>query len=152
MKLNPRQAQLVERMAPGVLCAEGFLGPDPRPLDEILADDARAVEAFGLTHEQIADKLDEIIESAQAAFGNPVRVGPQLSAIAREAMGPIPCPWGGCGVFAKGDVTLKDESNGKTLRLTALSAHLVREHGFYQGRQTAYRLEPAELAELLDLA
>ncbi len=152
MKLNPRQAQIVERMAPGVLCAEGFLGPDPRSLEDILAEDAGAVESLGLTHEQIGDRLNEIIQAAQAALGNPVRVGAQLTAIASDAMGPIPCPWGGCGVFAKGDVTLTDESSGKTFRLTPLSAHLIGKHGFYQGRETGYRLEPKELAELLGLA
>ncbi|NQT54365.1 hypothetical protein HQ576_20070, partial [bacterium] len=48
----------------------------------------------------------------------------------------------------KGDVELTTP-DGATLRFTALSIHLIRAHGFYQGRGAPYRLEPTQLAELL---
>lgn len=152
MKLTPQERQLVDRMAPGVLCAEGFLGTDGRSPGEILAADAHAVESLGLTHERIAAKLDEIMRTAEAAFGNPVSVGEGLSAVCSDAMGPIPCPWGRCGLFTKGQIDLTDLAGGATLRFTPLSVHLVRRHGFYQGRGSRYRLDPADLARLLDMS
>ncbi|MDP6635010.1 MAG: hypothetical protein QGG42_08945 [Phycisphaerae bacterium] len=152
MKLTPREELIVERMAPGVLCAEGFLGSDGRSLGDILAADSHTVESLDLTHKQIAAKLGEIMQAAADAFGNPVSVGDGLSAVAAEAMGPIGCPWGGCGVFAKGEIELTDARSGKTLRLTPLSVHLIGRHGFYQGKGARYRLEPEELARLLDIS
>jgi len=151
MKRTPEDQRIVERMAPGALCAEGFLGVDGRSLGDILADDAREVESMGLTHEQIAATLEDILCAAQEALGNPVSVGEHLSAVCSDAMGPIPCPWGGCGLFAKGEVHLTDTAGGRTLCFTPLSVHLIRRHGFYQGRGGRYRLEPSELAHLLGL-
>ena len=110
-----------------------------------------AVASLGLTHERIAARLGEVMQAALEAFGNPVRLGDQLSAVASDAMGSIPCPWGGCGVFAKGEIELTDARSGKTLRVTPLSIHLIQRHGFYQGKGARYRLEPAELARLLEI-
>ena len=152
MKLTPQERHLVARMAPGVLCAEGFLGTDSRPLADILAADDRAVESLGLTHAQIAAALAEVIRTAQEALGTTAKISRHLSAVSEDAMGPIPCPWGGCGVFAKGHVELTDSRTGRTLLVTPLSVHLIERHGFYQGRGGRYRLEPAELARMLDIS
>jgi len=84
-------------------------------------------------------------------LGRPVVIDDHLSAVFGEAMGRIPCPWGGCGLFAKGEVVLSDSRTGATLRLTPLSVHFVAAHGFYQGRGSPYRLEPARLVEVLDI-
>ncbi|HAU36692.1 MAG TPA: hypothetical protein DCX07_03115 [Phycisphaerales bacterium] len=139
----------MERMAPGVLCRDGFLGGDDRPLGEILDADRAAVEAAGLTHEEIVRRLGEILRLAMARYGAPVEVGGGLTAVYVEAMGRIPCPWGGHGVFAKGEVRLADRLTGRQIVFTPLSVHLVDEHGFYQGKGSRYRLEPRLLAELL---
>lgn len=151
MKLTPQESRIAERMAPGVLCREGFLCADGRDLPEILDADAAAVAALGLTHEQIGLRLEEVLKAATAGLGAPVRVAAHLTACFRESMGRIPCPWGGCGVFPKGEVELADARTGRTVRFTPLSVHLVRRHGFYQGRCCRYRLEPAQLARLLDI-
>ena len=71
-----------------------------------------AVESLGLTHERIAARLGEVMQAALEAFGNPVRLG----AVASDAMGSIPCPWGGCGVFAKGEIELTNAQRQDTSR------------------------------------
>lgn len=138
-------------MRPGVLSKDGFLGLDPRPLEDVLDADRSAVAALGLTHEEIAARLREVFDKARAGLGTPVRIGERLAAVHREAMGRIPCPWGGCGVFPKGEVELADAATGECLLLTALGIHLLGAHGFYGGRGTRYRLEPAAVARLLRL-
>ena len=47
-------------------------------------------------------------------------------------------------------VSLRIES-GKTLTFTGLQIHLVEAHGFYEGRGSRYRLDPARLKEVLEL-
>ncbi len=39
MKTSPEERRIVERMAPGALCRDGFLGDDLRPVREILEAD-----------------------------------------------------------------------------------------------------------------
>jgi len=159
MKRSPELRRVVERMAPGVLARDGFLGDDPRPLEEILDADRSAVAGLGTSHEELAGRLRDAFERARAGLGTAVCLEGGLSAVCRETMGRIPCPWGGCGVFPKGEVELTDarvpragERSGEKLLFTALSVHLIAAHGFYQGRGSRYRLEPAVLARLFRLS
>jgi len=138
-------------MAAGVLSRERFLGRDGRPLSEILDTDNAAVEELGVTHERIAQRLEEILRIATAGLGRPASVGPHQTAAYHEAMGRIACPWGACGVFAKGEVELADARDPSVLRFTPLSIHLIRAHGFYQGRGSRYRVSPRKLVRRLDM-
>ena len=152
MKQTPDEQRLIGNMAPGVLCREGFLGGDGRPLAEILDTDNATVQDCGLTHQQIAERLGEILDAAARGLGREVRIGDHLAVCHAEAMGRIPCPWGACGVFHKGEVQITDSRGGRGVLFTPLSVHMIDDHGFYQGRGSRYRLEPRELARLLDLA
>jgi hypothetical protein len=149
VKQSPEEKRITERMAPGVLCRDGFLGSDRRPLREILEADGHVVAGLGTTHEAIAAKLQGIYDRARAGLGTPVDISEGLTAVYREAMGRIPCPWGD-GSFPKGVVEVTS-SDGETVASTALSVHLIAAHGFYQGRGSPFRLEPAVLARLLGL-
>jgi hypothetical protein len=148
MKSSPADARVLARMAPGVLCRDGFLGSDTRPLREILDTDNAAVDRLGTTHAAVADRLATILEQARGAFGNPVHVGEGLTAVWHDAMGRIASPWPGSGVFPKGEVELQF-LGGRTLRFTPLSVHLVRTRGFYQGRGSRYRLDPHQIVPAL---
>lgn len=151
MKRTPDEESVLERMAPGVLSRDGFLGRDRRALDEILAADQAEVDRLGLTHSEIAARLREILKTARAELGRPVEVGDGLRATYREAKGGIPSPWPGEGLFPKGEVELSETASGRTLRYTPLSVHLIETHGFYEGRGSRYRLEPADVARMLGL-
>ena len=148
MKREPRIQMIVERMGPGVLCKDGFLGGDGRPLEEILDADNSTVVGFGTTHEELAGKLEKIYQQARSQLGRSVEVGQGVRAVYREAKGKIPCPWGGCGTFAKGQVEFFDSGSGTRLVCTALGVHMIREHGFYGGRGSVYRIEPRDAQRL----
>jgi hypothetical protein len=151
MKQSPDEAAVLARMAPGVLCRDGFLGADARSLREILDADAAEIERLGASHAAVAGRLAEVLEQAQAAFGAPVKAARDLTAVWHEAMGRIPSPWPGSGVFPKGEVELT-AADGRRWRFTPLSVHLIATRGFYQGRGGRYRLEPAELVDILHMA
>ncbi|HUT34961.1 MAG TPA: hypothetical protein VNE39_15835 [Planctomycetota bacterium] len=151
MEHDPHLQRVLDRMRSGVLSRDGFLGTDPRPLEEVLDADRSAVAALGTTHEEVAARLGEVLDKARAGLGTPIRIGDRLVATHREAMGRIPCPFGGCGTFPKGEVELTDPATGESLFLTALGIHMVGKHGFYQGRGSRYRLEPTALGRLMQL-
>jgi len=151
MKRDPTIRRVVDRMRPGVLCRDGFLGSDRRRLEEIIETDRSTVVGLGTTHEAIAERLEAVYGRARAGLGTPVAIDGRLTAVWREAMGRIPCPWGGCGTFPKGEVELTDVETGQSLLLTPLSIHQVAAHGFYQGRGARYRVEPELACRLLGL-
>lgn len=154
MKRSPDTQRVVDRMKPGVLSLEGFLGADARPLEEILDADASAAARLNATHAELAAALRRVFEKARAGQGTDIPLGGHVRVRYDEQMGRIPCPFGapsagsgshGCGTFQKGEVTLVDAA-GRVLRFSALSVHLIAEHGFYGGRDSRYRIDPAEVA------
>lgn len=151
MKQTPLERAVTERMAPGVLCKEGFLGRDRRSLGEIIDADNSTLAARNVTHERVAARLKEILDQAVAALGTPVEVAPGLTATFHEAMGRIPSPWPGEGTFRKGHVELADSATGQSIRYTPLGVFLIAAHGFYQGKGGLFRLEPDLLCDLLGL-
>ncbi|MDK1032522.1 MAG: hypothetical protein QGD94_10980, partial [Planctomycetia bacterium] len=131
MKHSPEMRRIIQRMARGVFSRDGFLGTDPRPLEEILDADNSEVVGLGTTHEILAEKLEQIYLGAKSGFGTVVQVGDSLSAVFRETMGRIPCPWGACGTFPKGEIELRDAEAGEKVVFTPLSVHMISAHGFY---------------------
>ena len=150
MKELPEEHRVVERMAPGILCREGFLGSDRRSLQDILDADRSAVQAAGSSHAQVAQRLEEILHDTIAALGRPVQISSHLTATWHEGMGKIPCPWAD-GMFHKGQMELSDRRTARRVFVTPLSIHLIAGHGFYQGRGGRYRIEPDEIVRMLDL-
>jgi hypothetical protein len=141
-----------ERMAPGGLTLEGFLGDDPRGLLDILTEDEAAVARLGLTHRQLAARMTELRDRGIGGLGTPVDAGGGLEVVVQSERGGLPCPFGDPGLHAKNLVTVTDSTSGNSISYTDLGIHLIAEHGFYQGRGSRYRLEPANLARILGVA
>lgn len=178
-------------MWPGRSSESGFLGRDER-LADVIAADAESLGRIGVTHEQLADALDHILDSALAQLEDAierildpitVRLTDDLvevkvddSTLARlkeevaelkiddrywvdfaVCLGEQHCPWeviGDCsGVVkhASTDWTITS-SSGAQLSGPGLISHLIRSHHFFESRRVEYRVEPIELAQLLDLA
>lgn len=126
-----------------------FLGSDRRRLAEILDDDHESVHALGLTNEQIASRLEEITHIAKKNLGDHFTLEDRYEVRAEEHRGMIPCPWGHPqGLFFKSYVELRDKKRGETLIWSDLSIHLIRAHGFFQGKGSPFRLEPRVLKQV----
>lgn len=151
MKESPSDKELRERLGPSKFSGEGFLGNDTRPVIEIISSDLAILETSGITAEQIAELLTEIYDKAVKGFGAEVEVLPGIEAIYNESMGKIPSPFTGEGVFRKGEVVIKNKITGDKMILTPLSIHLIKEHSFFQGKGSRYRIEPEKAAALFEL-
>ncbi|NOY80992.1 MAG: hypothetical protein GXP31_08300 [Kiritimatiellaeota bacterium] len=147
MKANPAEAQVRQRMAPGVLSRDGFLGTDSRNIADIVAEDRADLDAAGVTAADIARVLEDIHRAADAGLETSITLcDGAVRARGVEVMGRIPCPFG-CGVRAhKAVITV--EALGKELRITPILIHLIGTHGFFQGRGSPFRIEPAEAIAL----
>lgn len=129
-----------------------FMGRDRRTVEEIVATDALALAAAGLTREKIALVLQKVLAATMAAMGTEVTFASgRLKAVCRESMGKIACPIGSCGLLPKGQAELTDTQTGRTFLISPLSVHLIEHHKFLQGRGCPFRMEPEDLAALITL-
>lgn len=152
MKQPPHLAAAQDRMRRGALSRDGFLGDDPRPLVEILTDDEAAVARLGVTHGAIARRMRHFFRAGREGLGDPVVVDERFEVLVEEWRGKIACPFGHPGTFAKDRVTVTNLSSGRSVSYTALGLHLVESHGFYQGRCSDHRVDPADLVAVLEVA
>ena len=148
MKQNPQKKDIREDLTAGRLTRDGFLGDDPRPYEQIILEDAESLSVLAVTPQQIAEKMQALTHKGLEGMGEEVQAG-EYRVTVEEFMGKIVCPFHDHRA-AKRNTAARD-SRGRELSWTDLSIHLIRAHGFFQGRGSAFRLEPAELAKFLQL-
>lgn len=151
MKQSPAEQDLMRNLRPSKFSAEGFLGSDFRPFDEIVSEDLRSLEQKRVSKEGLVAALTDAYEMAKQALGAQVVIRPGVTAVFKESMGRVPSPFRGDGVFEKGEAVVKDEEAGHTIIITSLGIHLIEKHGFFQGKGSRYRIEPDRAIEIFRL-
>ena len=168
-------------MRPGALSNGGFLGPKEKLMDVIREDDA-TLKRLGVTHEQIAENIEELlrvgIEEELACWRSrerkswridrsPAIVG-HFAVIVKGYLGYQDCPWSffdrsskpwvhkpctvGSGTrYGDIDFVITNNRTGEELRGPSLIVHLIRDHHFFEGRQSPYRVDPEKAARVLEL-
>jgi hypothetical protein len=147
MKRTPEMKEIEQRMAPGAWTVDGFLGEDPLGIERIDADRA-TLDRLGVTAQDLGMMLDRLWHEGCARFGCPLDATRGVRARVDEAKGSLACPFGHKGTYGKGimQVTIDD----KTLRFSPLSIHMIKEHGFFGGIGSPYRVEPGDVAALAE--
>jgi len=151
MKQSPELDAVEARMRAGGIARDGFLGRDRRSLCEILEADRNALGRLGLTAEQVADRLTYFTDSARGGLGTTVLIDNVYQVRVESVRGVLPCPWGHAGLYPKTNVFLRNLANGVELTWTALQLHTIRDHGFFEGRGSPFRLDPRQAKEALGL-
>lgn len=151
--------EIERRMQPGAWDGAGFLRPGTS-LSAVQAEDAETTRRLGLEVQTIGARLGELLDAAaDSDVGRPVTVG-ELQVELLRGRGFLTCPWAPeefepCPVGHGGRATANRftiiSSSGRRLAGYELSAHLIRDHEFFGGPDTRYRLEPEELAGILGL-
>lgn len=151
MKQSPQLQKAQESMAPGVITLEGFLGSDKRNLGDILIEDDAEVRRLGMTHEHIAHAMQHLRDSGLRGLGEFTHVAPHFEVRVDSVRGKLPCPFQHPGIYPKTNITVRNTETGRELTFTDLHIHLVNEHGFYEGRGSAFRLDPHVLVDVLEV-
>lgn len=151
MKQTPRLQAIQVNMQPGSLSAQGFLGDDSRNLADILSSDQSEVDRLKLSHQMIAAKMQELTDTGKAGLGKPVRLNNDYEIAVEDYMGKIPCPFQDSRMLDKCHTCAVNLKNGKQYCWTDLNIHMIKEHGFYEGKGSCFRIDPREIAEFLQL-
>jgi hypothetical protein len=149
MKQSPEMQRLEEILRSSELAAGGFMGNDPRPVTEVIETDAAKLFALDVPVERLVARMKEITDAAQEGLGNWVQLGADREAKVDEARGLIPCPWPHQERFCKRVTTVRLTRTNRTVRWSDLSLHMIAAHGFFQGKGSYFRIEPAELVGVL---
>jgi hypothetical protein len=93
--------------------------------------------------------MTEITQKAKEGLGDWVQISENLKACTTDARGIIACPWPHAFRANKTVTTVQKTDRGKSIQWADLNIHLIGEHGFFQGKGSAFRLEPNELVEII---
>jgi hypothetical protein len=151
MKQTVQLARIQEKMKPGVITRDGFLGTDGRNLIDMLVDDDEAVKRMNLTHETIAQRMIDLRDAGLRGLGNFISVAPHFEIRVDSVRGKLPCPFGDPGVFQKTNTTVRNLNKGEEITFTDLLIHMIGSHGFYEGKGSPFRVEPARLVSVLEV-
>ena len=151
MKQTLAFTRIQQKMAPGVITRDGFLGEDRRNLVDILTQDDGEVRRLGYSHQEIARRMVELRDAGVSGLGEYIDVEPHFEVRVDSVRGKLPCPFGDPGIFPKTNTTVRNKRLGRELTFTDLHIHMVGSHGFYEGKGSPFRLEAAELAEILEV-
>ncbi|MFP4563185.1 MAG: hypothetical protein ACLFRY_07715 [Spirochaetia bacterium] len=151
MKQTPQMRRVQENMRPGAITLDGFLGNDPRNLGDILIEDDAEVKRMGLTHEEIASRMNVLREAGEEGLGEFITVPPNFEVRVDSVRGKLPCPFEHPGLFPKTNITVRNTRLGREITYTDLQIHLIEAHGFYEGKGSRYRIDPEELVEVLEI-
>ncbi len=149
MKRSPFLIKLEEVLRSSKIVSGGFMGDDPRRVEDIIDADTSRLAQLGHTKGELADAMWAITEKAIPALGNWVDLGHGKTAKVDEAKGMLVSPWPEPGRFPKRVTFYKDQQTGRELHWSDLGIHLIRQHGFFEGKGSHYRLEPDVLVSAL---
>ena len=93
--------------------------------------------------------MQQITDAAKAGLGTWVQIDETLEAKVDEARGWLVCPWSHPGTFLKRITSVRAVETGASIQWSDLNIHLIAEHGFFEGRGSNFRLEPAELVAII---
>lgn len=149
MKQTPEEKIIQKRMQPGVVTLEGFLGNDKRHYHEIVSEDLKILSQLGITKEQVADRLQELTD---LAFENPEGLAEPAEGIKIEYIsvrGKVISPFKGQRPARKGIIIYHDEKRNLKIRWTPLNIAMIRDYGFFEGKGSKNRIEPAVVYKVL---
>lgn len=151
MKQSPQMKEIQERMKPGVITLDGFLGSDERNLIDILVEDDAEVKGLNLTHEQIAARMQELRDAGKEGLGDFINVAPHYEISVDIRRGKLACPFGHRGLIRKSMICVRNLEKNREITYTDMNIHMIGEHGFYQGKGSSFRMEIGDLIDILDI-
>ncbi len=149
MKMSPNMRKAQENMFPGVITADGFLGEDKRPLQDIITEDEELMRYYKLDLDDTVQILKNLMEEGRNGLGEPITIDEKWLVQTTEARGHLACPFED-GIHRKITTEIKNIANGSSVMVSALSLHLMQKHHFLEGKGSSFRLEPEVLVKVLE--
>ena len=152
--------ELEHRMQPGAFSMKGFLGAGEK-LTEVIAHDKETLNKLDLDFEDLAGGLESLLNVAIESRKEELIIG-LFEIRLKSFRGYQKCPWlqeqdnsqctiGGRVQYGSLDWEIKNRKIDLLLSGPGLIVHLIRDHHFFEGLASPYRVDPLQLARLLEL-
>ena len=150
MKPTPHENHIQRFFKPGQISKDGFLGKDMRHVHDIIQADMRKLTELHISPDQIADSLQNFIQKVKSGLESEVDLDAYRVKV-QWSRGVLSCPFGEKGMHSKIIATVQKKETGESIRYSQLNVHMIREHGFFEGKGSTFRLEPEVLIKFLNL-
>ncbi|MDC7233353.1 MAG: hypothetical protein PQJ58_08970 [Spirochaetales bacterium] len=150
MKMTPNMRKAQENMAPGVITADGFLGDDKRPLQDMIVESEELLRHEGIDIDTVVQTLKDLMEEGRNGLGEPITVDGKWIVQTTEARGHLPCPFED-GIYRKITTVVRNIEKEESIMYSTISLHLLQKHHFLEGKGSPFRLEPVQLKKVLEL-
>ena len=137
-------ARVEARLRPRMSSFSGFLGQN-ESLKVVIHGDAETLKNLGITHEQIADKLEYLVQNPQGDGKFKVN---SLSTRGMQE-DPFQEKWTP-GTYSNLDVTITNQ-DGESIRFGGPIIGLIRNYQFFEGKEVSYRLDPTKAVRVLQI-
>ena len=151
--------QMIEkRMLPGNWNPFGLLRPGQN-LQEILENDKLVLKTLGTNSKARGSKLGELVEIGNEYEDNEPLFYHNYRIEIIRTPGLASCPWAreeftlctigvGQKYLSYFEFLISNQKNKITLSGNSIMIHFIRDHGFFGGPNTKYRIEPLKLYSL----
>ena len=129
----------------------GFLGEDSRDLVQIIDEDIAVLQELGLRPGIVADAMEHFREEGSRGLGEFISVAPHFLVKVDSVRGKLPCPFGDPGLIPKTNITVRNQGKNIEIKYTDLNIHCIREHAFFEGKGSPFRVEPGNVVEVLEI-
>lgn len=148
MKQTPQEKKIQPNFESGKISKDGFLGSDNRHIHDIIQADQLILNRLNVSLNDIADRLQFFIEQGKKGLEGRVDLGDYVVQLT-WGRGKLPCPFGEPELHNKIIAIVFNKKSAKIIKYSQLSVHMIREHGFFEGKGSPFRLEPEELVRTL---
>lgn len=149
MKKSPQQRKLERLLRSSKFSASGFMGRDRRSLWEIIDEDAAEIAKRGKTMEEVAARMEQLTDFAKQGLGDWIHISKNVHVSIDDNRGMIPCPWPHRARCLKRITTARHIPSDTVVRWSDLNIHLIKEHGFFEGKGSPFRIEPDVLMDII---
>lgn len=149
MKETTQELRIRNRMMPGAITLNGFIGKDKRSLSDIVAADENELQKLNRTADELADRMQYFTDASFSTFDGKITIDEIYVVETEVTRGKLPCPYAHGGQFRKSVTKLTNTKSNTSVTWTSLNIHLIKDHHFFEGKGSLYRLEPEALVKAL---
>ncbi len=149
MKQTPAEKKIQQRLKPGVISIDGFLGNDKRHYQDIIAEDLEVLKSLDKTKEEIAGRMKYFTDKALLNNDEEAVIDGIYRVLYRTERGKIVSPFPDKELIAKGEITLYNTRKDIKVCWTPLNISMIRNHAFFEGKGAKHRLEPEKLVRAI---
>lgn len=151
--------ELERRMQPGGWSEELFLMQN-QSLVRIIAADSASLQELGVNSHKISSSLGYLLDRKACNEISCLVSNIKVRTFHNWRM--ITCPWAkkqfewcnigrGAELLTSEDFEIKNMQLGESIDGLTLSIHLIRDHNFFGGPGTKYRIDPKKIVRVLEL-